>query len=274
MTTITRFAFISVLALASCNKESEPIQPAPVASFSVAGAASNDVIKVGTYDAIVVTNTSTKADTYTWSLGNDSIKTGADPRIFRYPKAGTYSLTLTVQNADGQKSSTSRTIRVLDRVVKQVAIVFARFENASPPHIFDRPTLQAVVRLGPDKVTYPDPTNRYTSYNAPVVFRSPLVQNVTENQFPLIFPLTERLVLDIPTLTNPLEYRGRNKTGYSGVGYGLELYMQDATGTYLASSSYQSLYLTQAGNITLRDDIPNNKFTVQYSNIKLQGQYE
>jgi hypothetical protein len=211
-----------------------------------------------------------------WTLGNDSTTKASNPGVLRYPKSGTYSLTLTVQNSSGQKSSASRTVKVLDRVIKKVVVLGTRFENVSQPHLFTNPDVQAVLRLGPDGVTYPNPelTGLYASYNAPIVFKSPVVSTVTSAQFPLTFEVPGKLVLDFAALTAapPINSKlGR----YSGVGYGLELYVQDATGTYLASSSYQAIYRPQAGSITWPvADIKKNQFIAQYSNIQLVCDYE
>jgi hypothetical protein len=269
-----RFALIFALALglAACKKDNDPVQPAPVAGFSVTGTAAADVITVGTYDLIQVANTSANAASYAWALGNDSTKTGFDPGLLRYPKAGTYTLTLTAQSASGQKASASRTVKVLDRVIKQVVVLGTRFENVAPPHLFPSPTAQAVLRLGPNRTSYPFPTNPYASYDAPIVFQSPLVPNLTDTQFPLVFNVPGKLVLDFAALNVPPI--GRNLGGYTGVGYGLELYVQDATGTYLASSSYQAVYRPQAGSITWRADIQKNTFIAQYSNVQLVCDYE
>ena len=55
----------------------------------------------------------------------------------------------------------------------------------------------------------------------------------------------------------------------------MELYAQDATGTYLASSSYQALYRAQAGNISiLVADVARNRFIAQYSNVQLICDYK
>ena len=272
MTNTLRFALISALALAACNKDSAPSQPAPVAGFSVVGVAPAAVISVGTYDPIRVTNTSTNATSYTWTLGNDSVKTGSDPGLLRYPKAGTYALTLTTRSADGQKTTVSRTVKVLDRVVKQLIIKGTRFENTSPPHAFPHPTVWAVLRLGPNHVSYPTPTSPYVSYDAPVLFKSPLVPDPTSGQFPYTFPVPGKLVLDFAAIN--ASFLSRTEWGYTGVGYGLELYVQDDTGTYLTSSSYQTQYRSQAGSLTWQSDIEHNKFVVQYSNVELVCQYE
>lgn len=268
----SRFALFLALAveLAACTKDAAPSLPAPVASFSVVGTASADVITVGTYDPVEVVNQSANAVSYVWTLGNDSTKTEKN-LVIRYPKSGTYMLTLTAQNASGQQASVSRTVKVLDRVIKQIVILGTRFENVAPPHPFPNPTAWAVLRLGPNHVSYPVPTSPYASYDTPLLFQSPPVPNLANAQFPVVFDVPGKLVLDFAALNAPPIGL---KLGYTGVGYGLELYVQDATGTYLASSSYQAIYRAQAGNIFWRADLQKNVFTAQYSNIELVCDYE
>lgn len=261
----------AVLGTAGCRNESPTPAPAPaVAGFDVLGTAAPDVITVGTYDAIKVTNTSANAASYRWTLGNDSTKTGRDPGLLSYPRAGTYTLTLTAQNAAGQTAAVSRQVRVLDRVLKHIILYGARFENTLSPHAFPDPTVYAVLRLGPNGQVYPVPADPYASYPAPILYQGPLLPHFTGAGLPLTLDVPGRLVIDYPALSTHFT----TNLGYTGVGYGLELYVQDATGTYLASSSYQALYRSQAGNIRIMADIARNQFEAQYSNVALVCDYE
>lgn len=264
--------FTSALALASCQKDSIP-GPAPIASFEVVGVvgvATADVVTVGTYSPIQVANTSVNAVNYQWTLGNDSTKTGLYPGLLRYPKAGTYTLTLTARSVDGQIATTTRRVRVLDRVVKQIVIVGTRFANTRHPRVFSAPAFRAVLRLAPNRQTFPIPTNPYASYDAPIIFLGPLLPNLTAAQLPYTLPVPGRLVLDYPALAA----KDTREFGYIGVGYGLELYVQDGADTYLTSSTYQTFYLSQVGGISIQEDIAQNLFIVQYANIRLVCAYE
>lgn len=259
------------LALVSCKKDSVPSPPAPVARFDVDGTATTDVITVGTYDPIQVKNTSANAVAYQWTLGNDSTTTRRDPGSFRYPKAGTYTLTLTALDASGQKATASRRVKVLDRVIKQIVVVGTRFENFSVPNAFSGRAVQAVLRLAPAGQSYPTPPNPYASYDAPIIFQSAVLPFPTNAQLPYTIPVPGRLVLDYPALNAQFT----TQWGYAGIGYGLELYALDGTKSYLASSSYQALYRSQAGNISIRvADISRNLFIAQYSNIQVVCAYE
>lgn len=271
MNTPLLLGLAAILSLAGCHKEAAvPALPAPVAAFDVVGTAAAGVVTVGTYDPIQVTNTSANAASYRWTLGNDSTKTGRDPGVLRYPRAGTYTLTLTALNAAGQPAAVHRQVRVLDRVLKQIVLYGTRFENVPPPHAFPDPTVQAVLRLGPNGQAYPVPAAPYASYPAPVLYQGPLLPHFTGTGLPLVLDVPGRLVIDYPALATQFDHR----LGYTGVGYGLELYVQDASGTYLASSSYQGLYRAQAGGITIRADLARNRFEAQYSNVALVCDYE
>ena len=81
-----------------------------------------------------------------------------------------------------------------------------------------------------------------------------------------------KLVLDFPAL-NALS---TNSFGYKGIGYGLELYGRDKTGTYLLSSSYEYLLdIPQSGAITYMDGgLQRNLLTFRYDNVLLICDYE
>jgi PKD repeat protein len=91
------------------------------ASFSVVADTLNNIITIGTYEQYQLINTSTNADSYSWNFGNDSTSVNETP-IISHPKSGSYVITLTVQNTGGQKSTITKNVKVLDRVIKQVVI--------------------------------------------------------------------------------------------------------------------------------------------------------
>jgi PKD repeat protein len=262
---------IAVVAAAGCQKAPGPSQPAPVANFKFYNTVTTDVLTVGTYDDSVLTNTSVNAVSQRWDFGNDSLKTTSDA-VFHYAKPGTYTLTLTVQNADHQSASISRKVNVLDRVVKQVAIIDIADRVGSPQHQLVNATYWVVVRLGENGVKYPMQSISNPSFDAPIVYQSPKVSGLTYTNLPYMFTIPTKLVVNFPALRS---YLGQAYLGYAGVGYGLELYGQDATGTYLLSTSYMPFYQSPSGSIgSVGTDIEKNVFTAVYGDIRLIGDYE
>jgi PKD repeat protein len=256
--------------LAGCQQAPSPSQPGPVAKFAFVGTTA-DELTVATYDKVYLTDQSVNAVQYRWEYGNDSVRTTSSPSFY-YAKPGTYTLTLTVQNASKQTATVSKKVRVLERVVKQVAIVDLSDRVGSPQHQLINPTYWAVIRVGENGVKYPTQSIANPSFNAPIVYESPKVSGLTLASLPYTFTLPSKLVVDYPALSY---YPFGTKLGYSGVGYGLELYGQDATGTYLLSTSYTPYYQAQAGSIVgVGTDIQKNVFTAVYGNIRLVGDFE
>src|SRR5205085_1138169 len=114
------------------------------------------VITIGTYDQYRLINNSANSTSYFWNFGNDSTSKLENPVLW-YPKSGTYTLTLTVQNEQGQKQSVSKTVKVLDRVIKQVVIRELRNFNGAINPVLNKPTVWAVLKLGANNTTYPFP---------------------------------------------------------------------------------------------------------------------
>jgi len=258
------------LGLAACQKEAVP-GPAPVAKFAFAGSNNSETLTVATYDNVALTNQSVNATTYRWEYGNDSSRTTANPQFY-YTKPGTYTLTLTVQNGSKQTATVSKKVRVLNRVIKQVAIVDLSDRVGSPQHHLVNPTYWVVLRVGENNVTYPKQSLANPSFEAPVVYESPRIMGLTPASLPYTFNLPNGLVVDYPALSY---YPLGTKLGYSGVGYGLELYGQDATGKYLLSTSYLPYYQSQAGSISgAGTSVQQNVFTATYGGVRLMGDFE
>jgi PKD repeat protein len=229
------------------------------------------VLTVATYDDIQLQDKSVNAVSYQWDLGNDSTTSTQNPRFY-YKKPGTYTLTLTVQNASRQAVSVSKKVKVLDRVVKQVVIVDLSDRVGSPQRHLVNPTVWAVVRLGGNRIAYSQQSASNPSFDAPIIYQSNKIAGLTAADLPYAFPVPGKLVVDFPALSYPYD---AGRLGYTGVGYGLELYAQDASGTYLLSSSYLPYYQSQAGGIgTVGTDIQRNAFNAVYGDVKLVGDFE
>ncbi|AMR26419.1 hypothetical protein A0257_04410 [Hymenobacter psoromatis] len=264
---------LGLLALAACQKAPSPSSPAPTADFAFAGSSPNEVT-VATYDDVQLIDRSARASSYRYTLGNDSVRTTAAPR-FHYAKPGTYTITLTVQDATKQTATATRRVHVLERVAKQVVIQNLNDEANSPQHNLVNGTYWVVVRLGENNVQYPRPASGNPSFEAPILYQSPKV-TLTQASLPYTFALPTPLIINYPALKSYTLPTVRNSLGYTGVGYGLEIYEQDANGTiYLLTSSYIPYYRSSSGNISdYGTDFQQNNMRVGYGGIYLKGDFE
>jgi len=256
------------ICLSACKKESKPdLSATPKAVFAILGDTTSKTITIATYDTYPVVNYSVDADAYFWNLGNDSTSTNKDIGI-SYTKAGTYTLTLTATNKDGKKSTTSRQVKVLNRVIQQLAIT-GMYNNENTSRSFEHSKVWAVIKLATNNINY---TFNGRISNAPIIYQTPVIADFDLTKVPYIFDVPENQVLNFPALATIL-FKGRY--GYNGIGYGLELYAQDAGGTYLLSSSYSFFYTSQTGSIIWPvADIQRNVFIAKYGDVSLICNYQ
>jgi len=160
-------------------------------------------------------------------------------------------------------------------VAKQVVIQNLNDEANSPQHNLVNGTYWVVVRLGENNAQYPRPASGAPSFEAPILYQSPKVA-LTPASLPYTFTLPTSLVINYPALRSSTLPAVRNSLGYMGVGYGLEIYEQDANGTvYLLTSSYIPYYRSSSGNISeYGADLQQNIMRVGYGGIYLKGNFE
>ena len=263
---------LSLIAiLASCQKSIDP-GPLPVAGFYTTADSAGGFLTMGTYDQYLLNDTSANAVSWHWDFGNDSTSDVRTPVLW-YPRSGIYTLMLTVKNKAGVTSTTTRRVKVLDRYMKQLLITsFFPFWR-TVGHSLEHANLYAVIRLGQQGVRYPFPTTAGQSFDAPIIYQTPVVV-ADSTQLPYTFTISGKQMVDIDAVMrfSTSYVAGSN---YFNVGYGLELYAQDATGTYLLSSSYQFFYDAQSGSLRCPvADIRRNIFIMQYVNVQVICDYE
>lgn len=225
-----------LLGFSSCKKDETPAI-LPKAGFTVDGfnalSSSPDTLKMGPYDLATLSNTSENADSYLWDFGNGTTSK-EKTTILQYPSAGIYTLTLTVTTKQGQTAVAKKVVKVVQPVLTQLVISKLNLNST-----VDRPkSLPPFARANVwVELVKGEPNQYYTTLpnganTAPVIYKSSIATNVDSTDVPLKFAIPQRIVMDIPTLVR--DY------GYKGVGYGINLYAQDATGTYLLFSTFWS----------------------------------
>ena len=99
------FGAIFLITFISCEKEEEPA-PDPVASFQYE-------ISDDNYLEVSFTSFSQNAVSYSWNFGDGGTSTEENP-THTYAEAGSYQVTLAVENSDGVTSTFSETIEITD----------------------------------------------------------------------------------------------------------------------------------------------------------------
>ena len=210
------------------------------------------------------------ADMYVWSFGDGNASNLESP-VLSYVKSGTYTLTLTAQAEDGRKTSMSKTVKILDRVIKQVVIRDLLNYHSIASLSLNQPKVWVEIKLGANNTQYPRPNNPNSSFDAPIIYKSPVISNFGPGNIPYTLNVPGNIILNFPALT---AIYGTG-LGYSGVGYGLELYAQDDSGTYLLSTSYEYFLSSQSGAISWPvADVQKNIFIARYANIDVICSYE
>jgi PKD repeat protein len=255
----TLFLVTLVAGVTACHKDAT--LPLPTASFSINGDSSQTYI-AGTYDGFTVTNNSLNAQSYLWDLGNGITFTTKE-FSYSYPKSGRYKITLTSINADDRRTQVVKTVTIKDRILKQIVITSINFKSALGFLKTTYPAGKAniwveIQQAEPGRWDYQPLSNG--GYDVPVVYKSDVVPNADSKSVPVTLIVSKKIVIDIATLSG-------------GMGYGLNLFAQDATGTYLLTSSYGS----GIGNAAY-GNIHSGKYTVtsgfEGSNIVLNCDFE
>jgi hypothetical protein len=122
---VLRNSFFLTLVLAGCGQK-ESVAPAASASFTLP----LPVAEVG--ERVPLTNTSQYATRYEWrSSDNPTLVNTATSPTVTFAQPGTYTLTLTAFNAAGQSASTTQTLKVGRRYLKEVRVNNLSFSNAA-----------------------------------------------------------------------------------------------------------------------------------------------
>jgi PKD repeat protein len=243
LTAVMALCFFSV----SCKKH---IFITPAASFSFRGDTSL-VLKMGTYDTCSLQNNSTNSDSTFWDFGNGDVSK-ENSVILTYSKAGTYTVKLTAKNRDGQEASITKTVIVLDRVLKRIIIKSVYWDtipNSIPNFNSVWPTSStADVFVLIQKFSWTDSIVPYSGImpNSPILYQSPLIPNVSSKTTNAIqidvlnrFVVDKKMVLD---RSFAISLMAKDKTG---VVYALE--------TSLASGSSFGIQ---------QESFANNKFVM------------
>lgn len=184
------FLAIFLIILSSCGKDEVII---PKSSFSFRGDTLTS-LKMATYDTCSLFSESQNVDSLKWDLGDG--RTSSQKKILlSYPKSGTYTITLTAKNKDGQKSNVTKKVLVSDRILKSVYVQSLSWDtvntNGWPT------TSKTDVYFQIQKYTDTFIVNYSLYPNCPIVYTSPIIKDVNYLTYtPFTIPITERIVID------------------------------------------------------------------------------
>lgn len=164
-----------VAGFASCSTDSEDPQPAATAAFT----ASRSVVEVN--ERVAFTDASQNAARYEWNFGNGQTATVADPSV-TFAAPGTYTVVLTAYNADNQATSSTQTIKVGKRYLREIKITALNF-------LAPDGTLWDSGGSGPDVLAQLKPA----SPAAAPFYQTTTVSNVKQTDLPLTFPVNNEL---------------------------------------------------------------------------------
>jgi PKD repeat protein len=253
---------ITSFILAACSKNDNRDKKNPSASFSFNTSYSHSdtsqLIRLETYDWVHLNNNSSNADDYLWDFGNGTTTTDENPDYW-YSKSGLYTLTLTASMKDGTKSVTKRTVKVLDRVAKQIVITSLNPRSALGwASVYPNPgklSLWVEVLFGDPGKTYP--LSNYGVPQRPVVYKTAIATDIDSSRIPFSFDITEKLAINIQMFN----------------GYIFNLYAKDNNSTYLLFSSHGS-----GIGSSMWGGIPVNSFEIvtgfEGSNLSVKGSFE
>ena len=164
----------------------------PVADFTFREETTSS-FAMATYDTCSLNNRSKHAQSVFWDLGDG--RTSTDPDlILSYENAGTYDVTLTVTNEDGQKATVSKTVVVKDRVLRSIDISKVYWEentNGWPP------TAKADIYLQIQKYSNTAMTDGYLCPDCPVLYTSPAIQDVDRSTTTgITIAVDEKIIID------------------------------------------------------------------------------
>src|SRR5690242_4383232 len=181
-----------------CKKDSFPV---PSASFNFRGD-TTAILKMATYDTCTLFNNSVNSDSSFWDLGNGHFSSDKNV-LLTYPESGTYNVKLTVRNKDGQETSLTKKVIVLDRVLKKIIIKSVYWDtipNNIPYFNAVWPTSsKADIFVRVQKFAWGDSVAPYSGImpNSPIIYESPLIHNVAYNtSVPMEIDVAGKFIVD------------------------------------------------------------------------------
>lgn len=231
--------FATFILLFGCKKSNVDTTPPPTANFRAVSAFQSTIssinapLVIGTYDTVILINSSLNADSVVWNVGGKKVSTSNTAGITFY-SAGSYTITLTAISKSGKQNIASVNVVAKDRVLKNLSIdklyvnSFSPSQNGLP--VFTKLDLWLVLK---HSISSTDTMTSNGDVEAPIIYQSPVFENIDSSFHSSIkytLPSTLKVVLSSPLMYPDGIHR-------KGLGLMLNLYGKDKSGTYLLASS-------------------------------------
>jgi PKD repeat protein len=239
--------FSLVILFAACKKESGQ-NAAPKADFTFSHNTTAE-LRLGTTDTTMLISSVSNTSIINWDLG-DGRKSTEKNLVLSYPKSGTYTVKLIAQSNNGKTVTVSKKVTVLDRVLKTIVIdkvywntTDAQFAQAGWPLTNAADIYVKIQQLQGDAIF----NNDGFVLNAPVVYESPVVKNVSSSTTdPITINVTPKVILDKSLVQRR---------------YVFSLIAKNTTGEYVLFSNWYS----GSGQMVTEDSITKNMFIIHTS---------
>jgi PKD repeat protein len=179
-----------LLVFNSCSKQ-------PLSSFSFLASDTITVYITGTDDEFTVISDSKYSNSVVWDFGDGRTSTESEV-LLSYPKSGIYTLTLIAKNDAGESTSTKKVI-VKDRVLRYIMVNYVQWDELNLTEPWPRTD---IVDIYFQMQLFTDDSRNADGfyYNCPILYTSPIIENVTNDHRPPLYPsiyipVTEKVIL-------------------------------------------------------------------------------
>lgn len=248
---------VLIVSFTACKKEKQTPDIVPIADFSLVNAVktSDGSYVAPTYVTLNTANASTNADSYSWDA-NGSMTSSQQKPDFRFTKTGNYIINLQTKSSTGNNASSSKSIRIVDRLLYAVQVTNPNWQSGKAVNLF--------VRIYSPLTDNTAPALAGNTYPTSVFYQSA----VTSANYSQTSPVNISLPAN-PVLTPGSLLPGNPASGFTNFGYCL--YSLEAGSEKLLASSWQNSSATS--QIIFNDVLSNGISTLEISNQGLTASF-
>lgn len=237
---LTRLLYLTLplsIFLSSCSKDEIP-PPPPEAAFAVLkpdqSLDESPVIEYPTWTAIYAVNKSSVGAVYSWDLGDGRVLKNTEP-VFHYPKSGEYDVKLTVEK-DGLSTVIHKKFRIVDRHIQRITVNSLNWNTSFNTMLNWSANKKAGIFIRIYESENPVFDGPGEKYSGTVAYESPVRENISPQNMPVVFPISNDLIL-----LHPAEPKLYVYCLYAKDDNGREYLLMASRGSGVIDTFYQSL---------------------------------